>query len=79
MTSVSTGGGGSVLIQEIQAKYVPTTLIAAEAICCKYLLIILEASYQPKNRSRRRLWDFRIVQASLEERTQLVNCPKLHI
>jgi hypothetical protein len=55
MTSVSTGGGSSVLIQEIQAKYVPTTLVAAETICCKYLLIILEASYQPENRSRRRL------------------------
>jgi hypothetical protein len=52
MTSVSTGDGSSVFIQEIQAKYILTTLVAAEVICCKHLLIILEAGYRPENRSR---------------------------
>jgi hypothetical protein len=55
MASVSAGGGSSVLIQEIQAKYVPTTLVAAETICCKYLLIILEASLTGGNDSIRQL------------------------
>jgi hypothetical protein len=52
MTSVSTGGGGSVLIQEFQTKY---ALVTAEAIYCKSLLIILEAGYRSKRRSRRSL------------------------
>jgi hypothetical protein len=78
MTSVSTASGSSVLIQENQTKYVPATPIPAEVICCKSLLIILAGS-QPENRSRRNLLGFRAVQVSLKERTQFVNCSKLHI